>query len=389
MPYNFDQIPNRRAKNVVNKWTFFPKDTLPMWIADMDFSAPPLIQKALHNLVEHGYLGYQLPPHALFEIVVARMEKLYDWKITPEMIVPIPGVNSGYNVAARAFCTSRKGYMIQTPVYNEFLETQQKTGAPQVTAPMEKKITGNRIRYEVDYDAFARGAQKVNLFLLSKPHNPVGKIFSRTELKRMAKLCIQNDVLIVSDEIHSELLLAGNTFQPLASLGREIANRTITLISASKAFNVPGLFCAFAIIPNEKVRKDYQEMVFKMGYTLTSPGMLAARVAYAGQCDAWLKALRQYLTDNRDFLVDYVTKYIPKMRLTVPSATYLAWLDCTDLKLKPSPYEFFLKEAKVALSDGSKFGEAGRQFVRLNFGTARRVLKQGLEQMRSAIDHAV
>jgi cystathionine beta-lyase len=313
------------------------------------------------------------------------MEKLYNWKISPEMVVPIPGVNSGYNVAARAFCTSRRGYLIQTPVYNEFFETQKKTGVPQVTARMEKKVSGNRIRYEVDFDAFARGLQKVNLFLLCNPHNPVGKIFSRSELKRMAKLCLQNEVLIVSDEIHSELLLDGNTFQPLAALGREIADRTITLVSASKTFNVPGLFCAFAVIPNEQIRITYQEMVYKLGYHLASPGMVAARVAYSGQCDAWLKALRVYLTGNRDFLVDYVTKYMPGVRVTVPSATYLAWLDCTDLKLNPCPYDFFLKEAKVALSDGGKFGAESREFVRLNFGTSRRILKQALDRMCNAL----
>lgn len=384
MPYNFDQIPNRRSPLVAIKWVKYPKDVLPLWVADMDFVAPPSIQRALQAHVEYGDLGYQIPSQALAETIVARMEKLYNWKITSEMIVPIPGVNSGYNVATRTFCTSRRGYLIQTPVYNEFHHTRKKTGMPQIEARLEKKVSGNRISYEVDFDAFARGAQKGNLFLLCNPHNPVGKIFSRSELKRMAKLCLLNDVLIVSDEIHSELLLDGNTFQPIASLGREIANRTITLISASKAFNVPGLFCAFAIIPNEQIRKEYREMVFKMGYHLSSPGMVAARVAYSGQCDAWLKTLRKYLTGNRDFLVDYVTKYMPGIRITIPSATYLVWLDCADLKLKPSPYEFFLKEAKVALSDGGKFGEEGREFVRLNFGTSRRVLKQALDRMCNA-----
>lgn len=385
MSYNFDQTPNRRVPNVANKWTNYPNDIIPMWIADMDFAAPPAIQKILREYVEHGDLGYQLPSPALSESIVSRMAKLYDWKISPEMIVPIPGVNSGYNVAARVFCTSRRGYLIQTPVYNEFHETRKKVGVPQVTARLKEKVTGNRISYEVDFDAFARAAQKVNLFLLCNPHNPVGRIYSRSELKRMAKLCLLNDVAIVSDEIHSELLLDGNTFQPLASLSREIANRTITLVSASKAFNIPGLFSAFAIIPNEPIRKAYQEMVFKMGYHLSSPGMVATRVAYLGQCDAWLKALRKYLTGNRDFLVDYVTKYMPGVRVTVPAATYLAWLDCTDLKLEPSPYEFFLKEAKVALSDGGKFGEESRQFVRLNFGTSRRILKQALDRMRNAL----
>jgi cystathionine beta-lyase len=345
--------------------------------------APPILN-ALRKFVEHGDMGYQLPFQALFETIAARMDKLYNWKISADMILAVTGVNSGYNIAGRTFCTSRRGYLIQTPVYNEFHETQKKTSAPQVESPLAKRVEGNRLRYEVDFDSFERAAKKVNIFLLCNPHNPVGNIYSRADLKRMAEVCIQNDVLIVSDEIHSELLLDGNRFRPIASLGREIANRTITLVAASKAFNVPGLLCGFAIIPNEELRKRYQETVFKMGIHVTSPGLVAARIAYSGQCDAWLIELRKYLTDNRNFLVDYVTQKMPGVRITVPHATYLAWLDCTELKLKPSPYEFFLKEARVALSDGAAFGEKGH--VRLNFGTSRKILKQGLERMRKALD---
>ena len=385
MAHNFDTIPNRRAIHFVNKWTWYPKEVLPMWIADMDFPAPPPILNALQKFVEHGDLGYQLPSMPLYEGIAARLEKLYDWKISPHMIVPISGVNSGYNVAARTFCTSRRGYLIQTPVYNEFHETQKKTGAPQVESPLVEKSEGNRLSYEVDLDSFARAVKKVNMFLLCNPHNPVGKIFSGTELRRMAEICIENNVLIVSDEIHSELLLSRNTFTPLVTLSPEIAARTITLIAPSKTFNVPGLFCGFAIIPNEELRVRYLETIFKMGIHVASPGLVAAQIAYSGQCDAWLKALRKYLTDNRDFLVDYVSKYFPMLRITVPDATYLAWLDCTELELRPSPYEFFLKEAHVALGDGGRFGKGSEQYIRLNFGTSRKTLQQGLGRMRKAI----
>jgi cystathionine beta-lyase len=221
------------------------------------------------------------------------------------------------------------------------------------------------------------------MFLLCNPHNPVGKIYSRADLKRMAEICIQNDVLIVSDEIHSELLLDENRFRPIAALGREIANRTITLVAASKTFNVPGLLCAFAIIPNEELRKRYQETVFKMGMHVTSPGLVATHTAYSGQCDGWLRELRRYLRDNRDFLVDYVTKKWPQVRITVPEATYLAWLDFTQFELMNSPFQFFFEKARVALSDGVLFGEKGH--VRLNFGTSRKILKQGLDRMQKAL----
>ena len=385
MRYDFDNVPNRRMLPFGNKWTLYPQDALPMWIADMDFAAPPPILNALHKFVDHGDLGYLLPSKTLHEIVARRMEHLYNWKISPEMVVTIPGVNSGYNVAARTFCTYRRGYLIQTPVYNEFHETQKKTGAPQVEARLVKKIEGNRLRYEINFDVFQRAVKRVNMFLLCNPHNPVGTIYSRPELKRMADICLEHEVLIVSDEIHSEVLLGESQFRPIAALGAEIASRTITLVSASKAFNVPGLFCAFAIIPDPDLRKRYLDTVYRMGLHCAGPGLLAASIAYSGRCDAWLQALREYLTANRDFLVDYVTMHLPSVRITVPDATYLAWLDCSELKLEPSPYEFFLKQAHVALSDGGRFGKGSEQFVRLNFGTSRKILKQGLERIRKAL----
>lgn len=385
MSYNFDYIPNRRNPKLLNKWTWYPKDVLPMWIADMDFQSPKPIRDALHKVLDHGVLGYELPSKKLMETVAERMRGLYGWNVSPEMIVALTGVNIGYNVATRTFCTPRKGYLIQTPVYNEFHETQKRTGAIEVESPLVKIVEGNRIRYEVDFDTFGKAAKKAAIFLLCHPHNPIGHIYSRQELKRIAEICIENDLIIVSDEIHSELLLGGATFQPMATLSREIANRTITLISASKAFNVPGLFCAFAIIPNKSLREQYRETVFKMGIHVSSQGLFAARVAYAGQCDSWLRSLRRYLTDNRDWLVGAVTQHMPEVRTTVPDATYLAWLDFSTLKLKPSPFQFFLKEAKVALSDGGKFGKGSERFVRLNFGTSRNLLEQGLERMRKAL----
>lgn len=385
MPYNFDYVPNRRNPNLRNKWTWYPNDVLPMWIADMDFQSPKPIRDALHKALDHGVLGYEVPSKKLLETVAERMHRLYGWKISDEMVVPLTGVNIGYNVAARTFCTPRKGYLIQTPVYNEFHETERKTGILEIEAPLVKIVEGNRIRYEVDFDTFEKAARKAAIFLLCHPHNPIGHIYSRQELKRIAEICIANDLIIVSDEIHSELLLGRATFQPMAALSREIANRTITLISASKAFNVPGLFCAFAVIPNKKLREQYKETVFKMGIHVSSTGLVAARVAYEGQCDSWLRSLRGYLTDNRNWLVDAVTQHLPEVRVTVPDATYLAWLDFSEFKLKPSPFQFFLKEAKVAFSDGGKFGKGNEQFVRLNFGTSRKWLEEGFERMRKAL----
>lgn len=385
MAYNFDTTPNRRTLPLINKWTWYPQGVLPMWIADMDFPAPPAIRTALQKYLEHGDLGYQMPSMPLYESVAARLDQLYNWKISPHMIVPISGVNSGYNAAARSLCTPRRGYLIQTPVYNEFHETQRKAGVPQVESPLLAKVEGNRILYETDFTSLDRAAKKVNMFLLCNPHNPVGKIHSPAELERIAGICLENDVWIVSDEIHAELLLGDSTFTPLATISPEVAERTITLIAPSKTFNIPGLFCGFAIIPNEELRLRYLDTIFKMGIHIGSPGLVAALAAYSGRCDTWLVALCKYLTTNREFVFEYVMEHLPMLRITIPDATYLAWLDCSELNLRPSPFEFFLQEARVALSDGGRFGKGSEQFVRLNFGTSRRIIKQGLDRMRKAI----
>ena len=388
MAYNFDRVPNRRIPGVLNKWTRFPTDILPMWIADMDFSAPPPILDALEKYIKHGDLGYRLPSKRLYETVAERMHTLYRWNVSPDSVVAIAGVNSGYNIAARTFCTPESGYLIQTPVYNEFHETRKKAGVPQVESPLVKRVNGNRIGYEIDFDVFEQAAKKVSLFLLCNPHNPIGTIYSRAELKHMAEICLRNDVLVVSDEIHSELLLESNKFQPVASLRSEIQKRSITLISASKAFNIPGLFSAFAIIPEKTLREQFVETLVRMGIHNGGPGLVASQVAYSGRCDGWLKALRKYLEGNRDFLIEYVTQKMPGVRVTVPQATYLAWLDFTELDLEKSPFSFFFEKAKVALSDGALFGENGKGHIRLNFGTSRRILKQGLDRMSRAL-HAL
>jgi cysteine-S-conjugate beta-lyase len=385
MTYNFASVPSRRNSNILNKWMFYPKDVLPMWIADMDFPAAPQIVKALHKQVEHGVLGYELLSRSLREIIAARMQNLYGWEVDPEHIVYTAGVNNGYNIAARILCSEQRGYLIQTPVYNEFLDTEQKTGARQYVARLAKKALGSRISYEVDFDALKMGAKKSAMFLLCHPHNPVGMIYSRTGLERMAEICIERDVTIVSDEIHSELLLGNAKFTPTASLSGEVSKHTITLISASKAFNVPGLVCAFAVIPDDELRKRFSEIADGMSFEISTLGLTAASVAFSGKADAWLRDLRRYLTGNRDFIVDYVEQNLPGIRVTKPEATYLIWLDCSELRLKTSPYEFFLKEAKIALSDGGKFGKGNEQFVRLNFGAPRKTVEQGLRRMSKAL----
>lgn len=385
MEYNFDRLPNRRIPGILNKWTYYPEDLLPMWVADMDFPAPKPILDAIREAVRHGVLGYELPSKTLLETVAARMDRLYGWKVKPEWVIPVTGIVNGFNFAARAFGISKKGYLIQPPVYNEFHELKNNVGLAQLDAPLVQRVRGNILQYEIDWDLFRRQAKKAGMFLLCNPHNPLGIIFSRSDLRRMAEICLENKVLMISDEIHSELLLNDRKFTPLAKLASEIAQNSITLIAPSKTFNMPGLFCGFAIIPNKELRDKYANVVGHLRVHVASLGMRAAQAAFSGQCDDWLKELRDYLTGNRDFLVDYITKNMPGVRTTSPQATYLAWLDFTEFEFETSAYQFFFEKAKVALSDGAIFGENGKGRVRLNFGTSRKILKQGLDRMSQAL----
>jgi cystathionine beta-lyase len=356
-----------------------------MWVADMDFPAPKPILDALRQALNHGVLGYELASHTLLETVAARMDRLYGWKVKPEWVIPVTGIVSGFNIAARAFSSSKMGYLIQPPVYNEFHELKNNLGLTQIDAPLVEKVRGNILHYEIDWDLFKTQAKKAGMFLLCNPHNPLGIIFARSDLRRMAEICLENKILIVSDEIHSELLLEDKKFYPMAKLSSEVAQNTITLIAPSKTFNMPGLFCGFAIIPNKELRENYAKVAALLRLHVASLGLRAAQAAFSGQCDDWLNELRCYLTGNRDFLVDYVTKNMPGVRITVPQATYLAWLDFTQIQLETSPFEFFFEKAKVALSDGAIYGENGKGHVRLNFGTSRRLLKQGSERMNRAL----
>jgi cystathionine beta-lyase len=388
--YDFNRIVDRRQTNSI-KWTLYPEDVLPLWVADMDFPAPPPVLEALRAAVEHGIFGYEMPSKHLRESVAARMKKLYDWEVAPEMVVATTGLVSAFFAAGQALCRPGEGYLIQPPVYMPFLDIQKRQGAICQHAPLVPVAQGSRVRYQIDWQAFENGihsgGSRTRMFLLCNPHNPSGAVYSREELSRMAELCLEKDLTIVSDEIHSELLLGGARHTPIATLSPEIAARTITLVAPSKTFNTAGLFCGFAIIPDPALRKRFEAEVERMTLHVASLAQVAAEAAFSGACDGWLAELLAYLTANRDFVVEFVERELPGVRVSVPDATYLAWLDCEALGLEGSPYKFFLHKAKVALNEGSAFGPGGESFVRLNFGCPRATLEEALGRMKEAIHH--
>ena len=392
MTYNFDTIIERRGTNS-SKWRQYPQDVLPLWVADMDFAAPEPILAALQHFVEHGVLGYEFPTRELRETVAARMQTLYGWQVSPDAVVATPGVVAGFTLATNALCTTGQGLLVQPPVYPPFLKVHASAGMLRQDARLATETDGPIIRYAVDFDIFQKAVHsagaRTGMFLLCNPHNPTGQVYHRADLTRMADICLKNGIIICSDEIHSEILLNGTKHLPIAALDPEIADRTVTLIAPSKTFNIPGLFCGFAIIPNQNLLERYKKTVECMAMHVSSPGLVAAQIAFSGACDGWLAALRDYLSENRDFLAAFVRDELPGIRTTVPDATYLAWLDCTELvksgKISGAPQAFFLKSAKVALNDGRDFGSGGEGFVRLNFGCPRATLVEALTRMKTAL----
>jgi cystathionine beta-lyase len=366
------------------KWRRYGDDVLPLWVADMDFRAPEPVIRALHERVEHGVFGYGVAPPELRQVIVERLHRLYGWEVSPAALVFLPGVVTGFNLVCQAVTAPGDGVLIQTPVYPPILRAPANAGLSCDAMELTRRSDG---RYEVDFDLFEKTiTRRTRVFILCNPHNPVGRVFRREELERMAEICLRHNIVICSDEIHCDLVFSGHRHTPIASLSPEVAGQTITLMAPSKTFNVPGLKCAVAIVPNPELRRrlkathaDWAQEVNVLGYT-------AALAAYRdGQ--PWLDQALRYLEANLDFLVRYVEEHLPGIRMSRPEGTYLAWLDCRQA-IPGNPYRFFLERARVALSDGADFGRGGEGFVRLNFGCPRATLAEALERMREACNGA-
>lgn len=379
---DFDRIIDRRATESL-KWNWYDEDVLPMWVADMDFRAPDPVIEALQERVSHGIFGYGLPPDGLKSAIVQHLEARQQWVVPEDQIDFISGVVTGFTHAIYSLTDPGDKVMIQTPVYPPFLAAPEQAGRVRVDNPLIRLDDG---RYEIDFDDFAKKASSgVKLFILCNPHNPVGRVFTRQELLRMAEICLDNHVLICSDEIHGDLLFSGYRHVPIASLSSEIGAKTVTYFAPSKTFNIAGLSTSVYVAENPEMRKRLNT---SMRMLLGHPnilGMHAALAAYRSG-GAWLDEALAYLQANRDYMVDYVTDNLSGVSVWRPEGTFLGWLDCRPLNLAQSPHAFFLEKARVGLNNGEDFGAEGKGFVRLNFACPRSVLEQGLSQMKAALD---
>lgn len=371
--FGFDTIVDRRQSDSI-KWSKYAgRDILPLWVADMDFAAPPAVLAALHRRIEHGVLGYGAPTPSLVESTLSYLDSKYGWKVEPEWLVWLSGVVTGLNLACRLV---DGGVITATPVYPPFLSAPRLSGRELTSVPL-KLVDGG---WRMDLDAMQAALKPdTRLWLLCHPHNPVGRAWSDEELRAFAGFCKRNDLIVCSDEIHCDLILdAERRHVPLACLDEEIARRSITLMAPSKTFNIPGLACAFAVIPDAGLRRRFTGAARGIVPDVNVLGFVAAEAAFREGAE-WHDALIEVLRRNRD-RVETAVAAMPGLRMTHVEATYLAWIDARGLAVD-DPVAFF-EGAGVGLSNGADFGLSG--WVRLNFGCPAATLDEALERMRAA-----
>ncbi|WP_247267446.1 MULTISPECIES: MalY/PatB family protein [Pseudomonas] len=381
MTFDFDQLFDRHNTGST-KWSRYPEDVLPMWVADMDFAAPPVIIEALQQRLLHPLVGYSVAQDNLREAIVADLWDKFAWKVKPQELIFLPGVESGFNMALKALVQPQQNVVVQVPNYPPLRHAPGHWGLNKVELEFITQADGT---YATPLETLRESLNGGGALLLSNPHNPIGKVFGREELQAVADICAAQDAWIISDEIHAELCFDGRVHIPTASLSPEIAKRTITLMSASKAYNIAGLKTSFMIIQDAALRERVNHARCGMVDSVNPLGMEATRVAYS-EGAPWLAELKTYLQANRDWLVDAVRNRLPGVTINVPQGTYLAWLDCSALDLDlDNPQQFFLEQARVGLSAGLDFGDQHQQFVRLNFGCPRSLLEEGISRMERAL----
>lgn len=388
MNYNFDDIIDRKNSNSI-KWgnlekEYGHKDILPMWIADMDFKSSSEIIENLKDRVEHGVFGYNYVDDSFYEAIINWTKEMHDWDIKKEWIVFTPGVVPGLSISIRQFTQKGEKILIQPPVYTPFYEVIKDNKR----ILNENPLIHNGEEFIMDYDDLKSKIDKdTKLMILCNPHNPVGRVWKRDELKLLGDILIKNNVLIVSDEIHADLTLKGVKQTPFASISKEFEQNSITFIAPSKTFNLAGLKSSIAIIPNEDLRKEYQSEIDILH--MSSPnifGQLATQIAY-NTGKQWLEQAMEYIESNIDYTVKYIKENIPQIKAYKPDGTYLLWLDFKKTNRTPDEInDALINKGKILLNDGRSYGTGGEGFFRLNVATQRVILEDGLNRIKDAVD---
>lgn len=378
MAFDFEHPPERRGSDSVKWGRYAGRDVLPMWVADMDFAAPPAVLEALRGRVDHGVFGYGDAPASLVEAIVGSLARDYGWHIDPQWIIWLPGLVTGLNVVCRAVGEPGDGVLTATPIYPPFLSAPRFSGREVITVDLVDADG----RWQWDLERLeAAITPRTRLLMLCNPQNPIGRAFTRAELAGIAEIAERHDLAICSDEIHCGLVLDERAQHvPIATLGDGIADRCVTLMAPSKTWNIPGLGCAFAVVSNSYLRRRLHEVMRGIVPHVNVLGFAATEAAYR-EGGGWREALIAYLRGNARCVLDAVAG-MPGLATWPVEATYLAWIDARGLGVE-NPARFF-ERAGVGLSDGADFGAPG--FVRLNFGCSRGLLEEALARMRRAIE---
>ncbi len=388
--YDFDEVVPRWEHNSM-KWTDWScygidetrRDILPMWIADMDFKCEPRILNEIRKIIEWGVIGYDSPKEAFYDVFINWQRRRNAWEVYREQIVPVPGVVFGIVNAMQVFTKEHDKILIQTPVYYPFYTIIEKNNRELVKNPLID--TGHR--YEIDLDDLDKKLEGCKMMILCSPHNPVGRVWTSEELQKVGELCLKHGVLLVSDEIHSDLILSGYKHTPIAKISEEIAENTITLTAPSKTFNIAGLNQSVAIISNKKLRDKYKDNLIGSGLAhLASFSIVGFEAAYK-YGEEWLDEALAYIEKNVDYALEYIEKNIPGVVTYKPEGTFLMWLNLQGYGIECEKLnEIFINEGKILLDYGCKFGDESAGYYRLNVAVPRKTLVEALERIKKACD---
>lgn len=385
MKYNFDEIIDRKGTNCL-KYDFAsergkPEGVLPLWIADMDFKAPDIVLERLSEIVNHGIFGYSDSKEDYFLVLKNWFEKKFGWKVKEEWLVKTPGIVFAIAAAIHAFTKEGDAVLIQQPVYYPFSETILDNKRKLVNSPLKR--TGDR--YEIDFEDFEEKIiqEQVKLFIFCSPHNPVGRVWEKEELKRIGEICLKHGVIVVSDEIHSDFVYPGHQHTVFASLSKEISDITITCTAPSKTFNIAGLQISNIFIENPVLREKVKKAIAQTGYSQVNQiGLAACQAAYEGG-EEWLEGLKEYLAGNIEYTRAFLKEHLPKITLIEPEGTYLLWLDFKAYDLtEEEREELIVKKAGLWLDSGSMFGPDGEGYERINIACPRKTLEKALDQLK-------
>ena len=378
-PYNFDTCPERTGYGSL-KWDKYKgRDILPLWVADMDFVTAPEILDALQHRLDHGVFGYTIPHEAPIEAVIKYLDRQHGYSAKATWLNFLPGLVPAINLCCHAFTGPGDSVMTATPVYPPFISAPDYAERELIKVPL---CLDSQDRWTLDIDAMEAAIQThTKIFVLCSPHNPVGRVFSKEELTALADFCERHDLILISDEIHCDLVFDAEAKHTLtATLSEQIAERTVTLMAPSKTYNLPGLACAFSIIENTKLRAQFQKTIRGIITEVNCFGYAGITAAY-DHGEPWRQALLTYLRDNYNFIYDFIRREIPEITFRPMESTYLAWFDVSKLGIK-APVRHFEKHG-VGLSDGAPFD--GHQHLRLNFGCPHSRLVEGLEKIKAAL----